>query len=348
VKETAAKETTAKETVSGALPKEGVATEIIGNKPADSGKVEKEPALTDSIRNVIVANEAAARNAAYKEAIAKEAAAKETAAKEAAAKETATKEAAAKEAALKEAALKEAALKEATLKEAAAKETALKETASKETASKDIAVAGSQVRKLSEKHSDKEVMVTFTDKTIKGKTDTISIIIPVEQVVAPLKKDSGRVRYDPNPRPINDRPTLSRDTQVTSAGTNVSPGFNTGSPEKDSDNLAGPATRKAPVMINSDCVNFATEYDLDKLRVRMMAEVNAEDRISGAKKVFRTKCFTTRQVRALTELFLNDEGKYKFLDTAYPFVSDSQEFRKLVDVLKEDYYIKRFNAMIRL
>ena len=80
----------------------------------------------------------------------------------------------------------------------------------------------------------------------------------------------------------------------------------------------------------------------------MIAEVTADDRIAAAKKVFRTKCFTTRQIRALTELFLNDEGKYKFLDTAYPFASDSGEFRNLVSVLKEDYYIKRFNAMIRL
>jgi hypothetical protein len=95
-------------------------------------------------------------------------------------------------------------------------------------------------------------------------------------------------------------------------------------------------------------VNFATEYDVDKLRVKMVSEATADDRILAARKVFRTKCFTSRQIRALTELFINDEGKYKFLDAAYPFVSDSEGFRKLVEVLSEDYYVKRFNAMIRL
>jgi hypothetical protein len=134
-------------------------------------------------------------------------------------------------------------------------------------------------------------------------------------------------RWQPNVRPLND------------------PG---------ADSNAGASEAKAtekstgPRMINSDCTNFATEYDVDKLRLKMVDEVTADDRIAAAKKVFRTRCFNSRQIRALTELFLNDEGKYKFLDAAYPFVSDSSEFKKLVEVLTDDYYVKRFNAMIRL
>ena len=95
------------------------------------------------------------------------------------------------------------------------------------------------------------------------------------------------------------------------------------------------------------CQNFASETDVDKLRVKILAEKNADDRIAAAKKIFRTKCFTTRHIRALSELFPNDEWKYKFFDTSYPFVSDSGNFKELISLLSEEYYVNRFKAMLR-
>ena len=267
------------------------------------------------------------------------------------------------------------------------------------------------ILKISEKKTDREVVLAYTDKGPDGKMDTIRISIPVDPEGSIVPKKDSVKRWQANPRPLRDTlvakadsvrkstspstsPQVKNDTVVTLAksraeadsiqklvlahvktdsllkagkslpktesvnkpstsvwNTDSSRKANTSAVKKDSAGKANPVNgqpvTRAPVMINSDCVNFATEYDLDKLRVRMVDEVTAEDRISAAKKIFRTKCFTTRQIRALTELFLNDEGKYKFLDAAYPFVSDSQDFRKLADLLKEDYYVKRFYAMIR-
>ena len=68
--------------------------------------------------------------------------------------------------------------------------------------------------------------------------------------------------------------------------------------------------------------------------------------INAAKKVFRSKCFTTENIKNLSTLFLNDEGKYNFFDAAYPHVSDTGFFSTLENQLTDSYYIKRFKAMI--
>jgi len=92
------------------------------------------------------------------------------------------------------------------------------------------------------------------------------------------------------------------------------------------------------------CRNFAADYDVDKLRVKMLEGSKDEDRILTAKKVFKTKCFTTKQIRALSEVFTTDAGKYHFFEAAYPFVSDDR-FRELTDLLADPVYNGKFRAL---
>jgi hypothetical protein len=111
-------------------------------------------------------------------------------------------------------------------------------------------------------------------------------------------------------------------------------------------------TVKEPVfitspMINSDCKNFATDDDFLKMRKKMVAENNDEDMVKVAKKIFKTRCFTTEQIKNLSVLFLKDEGKYMFFDAAYPFASDTDQYYILEKQLSDAYYITRFKAMIR-
>jgi len=98
------------------------------------------------------------------------------------------------------------------------------------------------------------------------------------------------------------------------------------------------------LVVNSDCRNFAADYDVDKLRVKMLEGSKDEDRILTAKKVFKTKCFTTKQIRALSEVFTTDAGKYHFFEAAYPFVSDDR-FRELTDLLADPVYNGKFRAL---
>ena len=79
----------------------------------------------------------------------------------------------------------------------------------------------------------------------------------------------------------------------------------------------------------------------------MAAETNDDGMVDEAKKYFKTKCFAVSQIKNLSALFLNDNGKYKFFDAAYAHVSDPDNFSSLVAELKDEYYINRFKAMLR-
>ena len=149
--------------------------------------------------------------------------------------------------------------------------------------------------------------------------------------------------------------TVAGQAAGTGAGQPGNPAGNTGvaaghSPASPAENSAAVTsqTEKKPaskiVLVNTDCKNFATEYDLDKLRVKMLEGGKDEDRIATARKVFKTKCFTTRQIRALSEVFTADAVKYRFFETAYPFVSDDK-FGELANLLADPVYNSKFKAM---
>jgi hypothetical protein len=99
--------------------------------------------------------------------------------------------------------------------------------------------------------------------------------------------------------------------------------------------------------VNSDCKEFADNEDFLRLRKKMASENNKEDMIKVARKAFKTRCFSTAQIKDLSFLFLTDEGKYMFFDAAYPHTSDSDQFNSLEAQLRDPYYKTRFEAMIR-
>ncbi len=100
-------------------------------------------------------------------------------------------------------------------------------------------------------------------------------------------------------------------------------------------------------MINSDCKKLAAEEDVEKLRKKMAGEESADDKIVIARKVFKTRCFTTEQIKALSAALVTDADRYNFFDAAYPFVSDAHYFPALQNQLLDSYYISRFKVMIR-
>ena len=108
-----------------------------------------------------------------------------------------------------------------------------------------------------------------------------------------------------------------------------------------------PEPHVAKITVSNKCSETAAEADFFKQRKQMAASENVEDMLNEAKKYFKIKCFTTSQLKNLSTLFLNDEGKYKFFDTAYSYVTDTENFSSLQAELKEEYYINRFRAMLR-
>jgi hypothetical protein len=100
------------------------------------------------------------------------------------------------------------------------------------------------------------------------------------------------------------------------------------------------------VSVQSQCKAIASGNDFFKLRKNMASEETDEDMVVEAKKFFKTKCFSTEQIKNLGALFLTSAGKYQFFDAAYLHISDQENFSSLEAELKDEYYLKRFKALI--
>ncbi len=100
------------------------------------------------------------------------------------------------------------------------------------------------------------------------------------------------------------------------------------------------------VRVDAHCKNIATAADFFKIKKKMSLKISDDDKITSAKLFFKVKCFTTDQIKNLSTMFLSNEGKYKFFDAAYAYVSDTNNFTSLQAQLTDQYYITRFKAMI--
>ena len=106
-------------------------------------------------------------------------------------------------------------------------------------------------------------------------------------------------------------------------------------------------TAGVKVLHNSNCRAAADDKDFLATRKKMVAADDTEKMVAIARKLMKEKCYTTEQIRNLSFLFLTDADRYQFLDAAYPFALDAYRFNSLQDLLKDDYYVQRFKAMLR-
>jgi len=171
----------------------------------------------------------------------------------------------------------------------------------------------STVTKRSESSNSEGFGLTFIDVLPTGNRDTIQIVIPNPANFASKSNDS----------PAGQRKFLN----VTSDAKDVS--------------LIGTSSAN-----KKNCLSIASENDFLKLRKKMAAQRTEEGMISESKKVFKSKCFTTEQVKNLGNLFLNEAGKFQFYETAYPFNSDQDNFASLQVEFKDAYFIHRFKQMV--
>ena len=172
----------------------------------------------------------------------------------------------------------------------------------------------SVVKLKSESSTTAGIGLVFLDIVSDQATDTIRVLIP------PDPKQTAAVQSNQEEKKFLDIPPADS---------------------------AGKGTIAKETVKNNNCKAVAIEDDFYKLRKKMAGGKNDDDMISEARKTFKTKCFSTIQIRNLSTLFLTDESKYKFFDAAYPYVSDLENFSTLQSTLKEEYYINRFKAMLR-
>lgn len=209
----------------------------------------------------------------------------------------------------------------------------------------------SKVTRWSESSTTEGFGLVFLDVLLNGKTDTIRLIIPNEQRVLVEKEKMLQPQQ-------NNIKFLDFVIESTKDNKTIQPVASEIQSKKEE---VKPKTEELPVEIKvkedvqkipvattaNNCKEMATESDFFEVRKRMASEINEDDMIFQARQYFKTKCFTTLQVKNLGALFLTDVRKYRFYDAAYNYVSDSKNFPTLQSELKDEYYIKRFKAMIR-
>ncbi len=94
------------------------------------------------------------------------------------------------------------------------------------------------------------------------------------------------------------------------------------------------------------CSYIATTDDFIQLRKKMAATDTDNDMLVVAGAAFKTKCYSTTQIKNLSVLFLKDESKYQFFEAAYSAVTDKPEFKILKNELVEEFYINKFKELI--
>lgn len=113
------------------------------------------------------------------------------------------------------------------------------------------------------------------------------------------------------------------------------------------EDVQAPAPEVKPQFENTACTSAAGDNDFIALRKKMVAEETDDNMIDVAKKAMKSKCYTTQQIKNLSVLLLNDAAKYEFFDMAYKYVVDPSKFSTLQSEIKDEYYIKRFLAMLK-
>ena len=96
----------------------------------------------------------------------------------------------------------------------------------------------------------------------------------------------------------------------------------------------------------SNCKAIASDNDFIQLRRSMTKEDEESKMISTALVIFKEKCFSTSQIKNLAVLFLRDDAKYLFLESAFLYTSDLEHFESLQSLLSEEKNINSFKKII--
>jgi hypothetical protein len=184
----------------------------------------------------------------------------------------------------------------------------------------------------------------FEVSEINGIKDTIRVFIAADSIpkkevavpevqVNPQKQDSVIIISNKPPEnPVT--PEVRKEERVINSGSSK-------------DSIVNQPVKTEIVNVpNSNCKLNASDEDFLKLRKKMASQSKEEEMVNEARKVFKTKCFTSAQLKNLAVLILTDEWKYRFYDAALPFVSDYSNFKPLGETIQDPYYKKRFQALL--
>ncbi len=95
------------------------------------------------------------------------------------------------------------------------------------------------------------------------------------------------------------------------------------------------------------CSNIATDDDFHKTRLDMAAATTNEFMLVTAKNYFKIKCYTIVQIKNLGVLFLSEESRLQFFETAKPFLSDPENYPSLESQFIKPESIEKFRLTVQ-
>lgn len=206
---------------------------------------------------------------------------------------------------------------------------------------------GNEIKKDSSANS--EAIVT--------KTDSVPATTNVAKIDTPK---SFYQPYSPNEKPFLQFPPKTDTVVVVKTDEKkdiANPFFNksdTGKQDtgnntavlKTDSNSASSVQANTVAPLKRDCKKMVSEEELNKWKKKMISANSDGEMIKVVNKLLPGKCLTTEQVKSLSGLFLSDEGRYLFFDTAYPFTYDAENYSALETQLFDSYYKKRFKTIL--
>jgi len=192
----------------------------------------------------------------------------------------------------------------------------------------------SEVIKLSEGSSADGFESVYVDQNSDGTKDTIRVFIPADKTAV---KEDPKIDSAVGTKNVN----TSDAAQVTDKAKEE--------PQKEETKKwwqIAIGKNKTETAETKKCQIVANNDDFLKLRRKMAARTNDDGMLDEARKYFKSKCFSTEQIKNLSTMFLSNAGKYNFFNAAYNYTTDVENFSSLQSELKDEYYINQFKEML--
>jgi hypothetical protein len=216
------------------------------------------------------------------------------------------------------------------------------------------------VTKVSESKVDDGLHLTYVEGDGK-KGDTINVIIPSDKSLSNTENNNSNTAGNNSSSETSSNSSSLTEASNGNDNTATKPvategpakdnlkflDVNMDKSKKDVRQETAAPENNAPAITNSKCKNIATDDDYARLRRKMAMETTDEKMINVARKVYRNKCFTTRQLKSLSTLFLSDQGRFDFLNASYNSVSDVSEYATLQSEFIDPAFVDRFKAMLK-
>jgi len=249
-----------------------------------------------------------------------------------------------------------------------------KEDSQKSSISQSDVYKRSEVIKLSEGSGADGFESVYVDQNSDGTKDTIRVFIPADKTAVKEDPDTARLADSAKQEPKKEETKkwwqISIGKNKTETAVKEDPknnpaaetkNLNTASDTSQAVNKTKEEAKKEEtkkwwqIAIGKEktetaeikkCQTVANNDDFLKLRRKMAARTNDDGMLDEARKYFKSKCFSTEQIKNLSTMFLSNAGKYNFFSAAYNYTTDVENFSSLQSELKDEYYINQFKEML--